>query len=247
MSATVPGGCLPADVVLEFTAELSRALWHGGDGWSAARWLHDQPAAGPRRDELTHLVDGLAGLSPLERGDFAIAVNDDQVRSKLWLIDELSRHCDLGRASLLVLGGWYGILPLLANWRLAEPPARMLCIDVDPAVGEIGARVIGSLYPNVHYRDGDLTRLDYRELEALPNGIVINTSCEHIADRHWWSRVPRGQLAVLQSNDFTCCPEHVSCVRSVDELVRKKPMTSVLFAGELQLAEMHRYMLIGHR
>jgi hypothetical protein len=238
---------VPADFVLDFCDELSRLLWQGGDGRPAATWLDRRLAGDGRRAELARLARDVSDLTPLERGDFAIALNGVQVRSKLWLIDELARRCDLSTASLVVLGAWYGILPLLANWRLERPPPRMLCIDVDPAVCQIGARVIGSLYPNIEYRCGDLTQLDHDALAALPDPVVINTSCEHVADVGWWSRVRAGQLAALQSNNFSSCPEHVNCVDSIGAFERQMPMASVLLADVLQLGEMDRYMLIGRR
>ena len=54
------------------------------------------------------------------RREFAISVHPVQVGSKLWLIDELGRHCDFSASSLVMLGAWYGILPLIINWRLAN-------------------------------------------------------------------------------------------------------------------------------
>jgi hypothetical protein len=227
---------LPAAVVSDFTERLSRELWGGGRIDVAAL------AAGGELEAFARDVDGLGRL---ERGDLAIALHPVQVRSKLWLLDELKRHCDLGRSTLVVLGAWYGILPLLAEWTLASPPRRSVCVDIDPAVCAIGERLVGARHPAVEYRSADLRTFRADDLEAP---VIVNTSCEHVADlEEWWARVPRGQLVVLQSNDFTACPEHVNCVADVEELARQAPMAERRFAGTLPLGDLRRFMLIGVR
>jgi hypothetical protein len=202
-----------------------------------------------RRHEAERFVAAVEALSGPARRDFGIALHPVQVRSKLWLIDELVRASDPAAASLVVLGGWYGVLPLIVNWRLPAPPARMVCIDIDTAACDVGARTIGSLYPNIEYRCGDLTELDGADLAEWPSPIVINTSCEHVPDlTGWWSRVPPGQLVVLQSNNYRGCPDHVNTVQSVAELKRQAPMSAVLFEGVLQAAhDLDRFMVIGRR
>ena len=235
---------LPRSFVERFTADLSRRLLEAAGPGIELGFDHV-----PRRDELNRLVDGVEQLPLPARRDFGIAVHPDQVRSKLWLIDELARHCILSTSTPVVLGAWYGILPVLINWRLARPPSLMLCIDVDPAVCEIGANVIASMYPNIEYRVADLTQLDYDELvSVLESPVIINTSCEHVAELdRWWTRLPADHLVVVQSNNFRTCPEHVNCVDRVGELQGQTPMETVLFEGVLHLPLMDRYMLIGRR
>ncbi len=40
---------------------------------------------------------------------------------------------------------------LLMNWRLAMPPRNVVCMDLDDAAREVGARVIGTLHANVEH------------------------------------------------------------------------------------------------
>ncbi len=202
-----------------------------------------------RRREVEQLVRDVDELKGAARHDFAIAMHPVQVRSKLWLIDELAHRRELATSLLIVLGGWYGVLPLLMNWRLATPPRQMVCIDVNDAVCEIGARLIGSLYANIEHRCADLTELDYTELAERPGTVVINTSCEHVPGLvDWWGRVPAGQLVVLQSNNYQGCPDHVNCVYSLDEFKDQTPMSDLLFEGVLHVADdLDRFMLIGQR
>ena len=183
------------------------------------------------------------------RWDFAVAVHPVQVRSKLWLIDQMTKCCDLSSVSLLVLGGWYGILPLLVNWRLPVPPSQMVSIDIDATACEAGQRIVGSLYSNVEYRCADAMDLDYTNLALERPPVIVNSVCEHLLDvSGWWARIPLGQLAVLQSNNWRVCPDHVSAVDSIDEFKRQLPLSEILFEGTLHLPSwFDRYMLIGRR
>src|SRR4051812_37051248 len=93
--------------------------------------------------ELRRLVDMLGVLSDEERSGLDEAIDEIQIASKLWLVDELTKVADVGSRQMVVLGAWYGILPLLLNWRLPKPPAHMLCVDIDPAAVHAGERLIG--------------------------------------------------------------------------------------------------------
>ncbi|MXM64272.1 hypothetical protein GR925_12650 [Streptomyces sp. HUCO-GS316] len=198
--------------------------------------------------ELNGLIEQLDTLTPTQQRLFAAAVDEVQIRSKLWLIDQLFSRHDIGSATLVVLGAWYGILPLLFNWRLAQPPARMVCIDISADACELGRQVIGQLYPNIEYQVADAMDLDYASLARDPSSVLINTICEHLPEADtWWSRVPVGQLAVLQSNNYDRCPDHVNCVKDLDEMKAQIPLSEMLYEGVLRLPIFDRFMLIGYR
>ena len=56
--------------------------------------------------------------------------------------------------------------------------------------------------------------LDY---SASGADLVINTSCEHIADLPaWLSLLPRGTQVLLQSNDYFSEPTHINCVPTLE-------------------------------
>ena len=198
-------------------------------------------------EKLVHNIDLV--IADDARWDFAVAVHPVQVQSKLWLIDQLAKWCDLSSVSLVVLGGWYGILSLLLNWRLPVPPAQMVSIDIDAAACEAGERIVGSLFSNVEYQCADAMDLNYSSLGLRTPPVVINTVCEHLQDVHgWWDRIPPGQLVALQSNNWRVCPDHVSAVDSIDEFKQQLPLTDTYFEGTLHLPSwFDRYMLIGRR
>ena len=94
-------------------------------------------------------------------------------------------------------------------------------------------------------RTADMLELDYG---AQPFDLVINTSAEHLREfDRWYSRVPAGQLAVVQSNDYFACAEHVNCVADLAALRAQVPMREVLFAGEQAMRRYVRFMLIGRK
>jgi SAM-dependent methyltransferase len=242
---------LSADQVEQLTTAMWRHTQEGADGRLAdvadirgVMETADTDQAG----QLKALLGQVDALGPDTRRQFTAAVDEVQVRSKLWLIDELTRLRDLDGATLIVLGAWYGILPLLVNWRLDRPPARMVCIDVSADACALGRHVIGSLYANIEYRVADAMDLDYQAWARDASLVVVNTICEHLSDAAgWWTRIPAGQLAVLQSNNYDRCRDHVNCVQSLQEMKAQTPFSRLLFEGVLPLPIFDRYMLIGHR
>jgi hypothetical protein len=238
--STIPG--VPPDVLLRFGIGLCPRE-DDGDPMPPAEVLarFDEPR---RQAELQRLLTRIDALPPDARGRMVEAFDKTQVSSKLWLIDALDGLFDLAQVELLVLGGWYGVLPLLCNLRLERPPTAMVCVDLGPTACTVGADVIGALYPNVHYHCADVMTYDYR----APGTVVVNTICEHLPDvAGWWRRLPSGQPVALQSNDYFCCPDHVNCVRSLEEMKAQTPLAEILFEGVLPLPLFHRFMLIGIR
>jgi len=244
---------IPAQLASDLGEAIALHLWdHSGPVARADTVVTQlarvaQTGRGGEVEEFVRRVDAV--VADDARRDFAIAVHPVQVRSKLWLIDELTNRCDLATSSLLVLGGWYGILPMLVNWRLATPPTQMVTIDTDAVVGNAGERVIGSMYPNVEYRCADAMTLDYGALGLRHPPVIVNTICEHLLDvAGWWNRLPSGQLVAVQSNNYEGCADHVSAVGSIDEFKRQLPFSELLFEGVLELPPwFDRYMLIGRR
>ncbi len=210
---------------------------------------HEPGSSGPEYSgELRRLVDKLGVLSDQERSGLDEAIDEIQIASKLWLVDELTKVADVRSRQMVVLGAWFGILPLLLNWRLPEPPAHMLCVDIDPVPVHGGQRLIGSLFDNIEYRVADAMTFDYATFHQHPQSIVVNTVSEHLPlFTTWWDGIPDGQLVVLQSNDYFICPDHVNAVHSLEEMKAQAPMSQVLFEGSLPLLQWHRFMLIGRR
>ncbi len=186
------------------------------------------------------------------------ALSKGQVRSKVWLRDklvELKVTAEL--KNILVLCGWAGGLSRILSEKI---PAQYVSVDIDPDCFEIAKRLnklleIQGEYKSVTQNIFDLNLSDPQFFNDLklrsqfyPIDLVINTSCEHIADfSSWYNSIPDGQLLVLQSNDFFDCKEHLNCSKDLDEFKASAPMKELLFAGELNLQKYNRFMLIGRK
>jgi hypothetical protein len=167
--------------------------------------------------------------------------------SKRWLAESLARcgATDLGRVA--ILGGWFGALAavLLHDRRFAIQ--SIVSVDIDPACEAI-ARSLNATHVETgrfDARTADMREVDYAR-EAFD--LLVNTSCEHVDGfARWYERIPRGQLLVLQSNDYVACAEHVNCVADLDAFREQTPMRSVLFEGARRMKRYTRFMRIGRK
>lgn len=66
-------------------------------------------------DFVSELRVDLTDLNGSERSKLAAATTDIQLTSKLWLLEELFKQVPMGGLTILVLGGWCGVLPWLAR------------------------------------------------------------------------------------------------------------------------------------
>ena len=197
--------------------------------------------------------DVLATLARHDEPALAEALNKNQMASKMWLADALFDTVGRDLGNVLVLGGWFGVLPavLLHDPRFAI--ARVLSLDIDSRCAEVALALNAT-----HVRAGkfaavtaDMLDYDYAGAGSAFAGspdLVINTSCEHLeAFGRWYDRIPQGQLLVLQSNDYYACDEHVNCVPDLATFQAQAPMREALFAGEHKLRRYVRFMLIGRK
>ena len=175
----------------------------------------------------------------------ATSVNEDQVESKLWLLEQLGR-VDLSQHRIVILGAWYGLLAMMMDRLLARPPAETCCVDIDPGTCELAREVLSILSSPPDVICADMLAMDYAELSAGRPTIFINTSCEHLANfAGWRDQVPTGAHLVLQSNNHLGCLEHVNCVPDIDAFERQARLSHVTFRGSLPLRRFTRFMLIG--
>jgi len=196
------------------------------------------------------VADIAAAVSRHREPDLGHALNPNQIASKRWLADALAATTDGRFGTITVLGGWFGVLPavLLDDRRLAI--GRVVSVDLDPRCAEVACALNAT-----HVRAGrfeaitaDMHAIAYpppAAREAAPD-LVVNTSCEHVADfGGWFAKLPRGQLVALQSNDYYAIAEHVNCVPDLAAFRAQAPLAEVLYAGEKPRRRYRRFMLIG--
>lgn len=181
--------------------------------------------------------------------DLWIAFNHKQIGSKRWLVDALADVLPQPQGPVWVLGAWYGVLGalLLADERLAI--SSVVSVDLDGTCADVAERLNRRHLATGRFRTltADMTTLDFAAQTPAP-GLVINTSCEHLADvPGWLSTLPHGLPLLLQSNDYVREPDHRSCVASLEAFQAQAGLSETLFAGALPTKNYTRFMLIGRR
>ena len=218
--------------------------------------------------------DILATLTLHQAPGIGVALNKNQMASKLWLADSLFATLGARLGQVLILGGWIGALGAVLLHDRRFDITRVVSVDIDPRCAPIAESLNATHVRAGRFaaRTADMVELDYRESDGLyaeRDGVgsatgntanhggattgeradlVVNTSCEHLsAFERWYARIPGGQLLVLQSNDYFACGEHVNCVVDLAAFRTQAPLRQVLFAGERRMRRYTRFMLIGRK
>ncbi len=94
-----------------------------------------------------------------------------------------------------------------------------------------------------------LTRDMYTTGDAMsefgPSSLVINTSYEHIPDvAQWLATLRRGQLVVLQSNNYRAVPEHISSVDSAEEFAEKARLSQSFFCADVMVTLFYQFRTV---
>lgn len=174
--------------------------------------------------------------------EFRDMFSEGQLRSKLWLSEELAKHIDLTQKSIAIAGSWFASLAFI----LLEDPKykdlKITCIDIDKRCQDF----LEYLPNEVERKSISGITKDMYEYSYIED-VVINTSCEHIPNLSaWLNKVPPGSLVVLQSNNFSAIKDHVNCVNSLDEFKAQAAdhISELCYAGEINLGVYTRYMII---
>ena len=198
------------------------------------------------------IADLRTTVSLFPEPDLGVALNRNQVTSKLWLADCLHQSAGASFAAVTILGGWFGVLGaiLLSDRRLSI--GQVISVDLDPRCARVAQSLNATQVRAGRFvaRTADMRSLDYASTPQTPGvpDLLINTSCEHIVGfEQWYARVPSGQLLVLQSNDYYAIADHVNCVPDLDAFRVQAPMREELFAGVQPHKRYRRFMLIGRK
>lgn len=165
-----------------------------------------------------------------------------QLKSKEWLIDQLSCYIDKP-ASIDIHGGWVGTLASML-FQSSIPVKNIRSIDIDSSCESVAVSM------NKLEEIAGRFRAITADMCAIRSDadIVINTSCEHITqDQYdfWLSGMPYNTLLVLQSNDYKI-PEHVRTATDLDQFGAQCGLSRIQWAGELKLPLYKRFMIIGY-
>jgi len=198
------------------------------------------------------------------------AMSRSQMKSKIWLIDELAKIKDtlpLGAFyNILILAGWFGQLRSIYDKKLTYRKMRFLDIDREACqtsdyifnlsdlenykVKAVCADVNQlNLHKNGYEWDVENFKENTKYTEKYLPDLIINTSAEHMTEE-WFHQIrfkemESNPVVAIQSNNMFDGEGHINCVYSADHMKKKFPMKEVLYEGELQLKGYKRVMIIG--
>ena len=190
------------------------------------------------------LIEGLARVvAQYPDADLGTAFNHKQVGSKIWARDKLFESLGGKFRHMAVLGGWYGVLSAMFFDDRRFEIGMIESIDIDPHVASVAETLNAGQGARFRAVTRDMYGLDYGTLGA---DLVINTSCEHIADLPAWLKLlPPGTQVLLQSNDYFAEPTHINCVPSLEAFLDQTSLNHVAFSGSLTMKKYTRFMVIG--
>jgi hypothetical protein len=163
-----------------------------------------------------------------------------QLKSKQWLIDNLSEYATMP-TTIDIHGGWVGVLASML-FQSKIPCLHIRSVDIDPTCEPIATEM--NKLEEIQGRFRAVTS-DMCSIRSDAD-IIINTSCEHLTQDqydYWLTGVPHNSLIVLQSNNYNI-PEHVRTAETLDQFIDQSKLT-VWSAGELDLPLYKRFMVIG--
>jgi hypothetical protein len=172
------------------------------------------------------------------------AFNHKQVASKMWARDQLFATLGGRFERIWIMGGWYGVLAAMIFDDQRFSAGEIASFDIDPGVAAVALTLNAKAGSRFKAITADMFAVDYSE----PPDLVINTSCEHVADLGaWLDRLTRGTAVLLQSNNYFAEPEHINCMASLAAFEKAASLSTLLYSGELVLRKYTRFMLVGRR
>jgi hypothetical protein len=168
-----------------------------------------------------------------------------QIKSKIWLIENLIPFIKNKNNKIVIHGGWNGVLASLL-FQTNIDIEKIISIDIDQSCENIARKInqieeISNKFQSITH---DMATYKY---EFIPD-IIINTSCEHITQETydlWLKQIPDNSLIVLQSNNYNI-DEHIRCASSIKEFEEQSNIIK-LHSGILNLPKYDRFMLIGKK
>jgi len=182
----------------------------------------------------------------------ADSMNESQLVSKLWLVEELS-NLNVKPVNISLLAGWFAqyIVPLLYD--NIESIEWIENFEMDRDIKRVAYKF------NTRYKKEDKYKVSIRNvmfgnlisLSSPTFDTVINCSCEHMYPMSKFKKlkntgVDDNALYILQSSNDTQYDDHINCVDDADELADQANLVDILYVGEKLLPNgMTRFMVIG--
>ena len=215
------------------------------------------------------------GRNDYDMNALADAFSRGQVRSKIWLVEELKKVQN-NFEMIHIHAGWFGQSRLYFD-KAGIDYDKIRILETDHIAAQVSDYVFNiDQIEGYRVKSGEarlpmindaeevkemnwVTRTgfeykiknykkDTEYLEKTNPDLIINTSAEHF-NSSWYHkfciRAECDPLYVIQSNNLFNIPEHYNCVHSIEHMLKKFPMERLEYAGELELPGYKRFMLIG--
>ena len=166
---------------------------------------------------------------------FLGSISNDMLASRVWMSRRL-RDTKIPIKSCLVLGSWYGILPLVLK-RLNKIP-NIYANDIDRNCIEISKKI----NPTIKHITGDCNRLKYKNIDC-----VINPSTNDIINKGWFESIPEDTLCLFHIGDGITR----GCPNNLNELKQMYPLKEILIEDILPSLDnegkYNRFLIIGRK
>ena len=175
------------------------------------------------------------------------SMNQSQLESKLWIIQELIK-LEIKPKRVAILAGWYAqyIVPLLYdNFESLEFVENY---EIDQDVKRLSYKFNKRLKEDKKYR----TLITNVMFDRIQSGMdtIINCACEHMYPmwkfRELNETFQKNPLYILQSSNDEQHEDHINCVNSEEELIDQARIKDVIYSGSKILSNKStRFMVIG--
>lgn len=178
------------------------------------------------------------------------AFSHGQLKSKMWLCEELEKHMP-NNAVVAILGGWYNLIGFMMLVRNYNKISSILNIDVDDSAIDVANKInngwmIGS-DAKINNIVADVNTCNYQGFS-----VVINCSPEHMVSNEWFNNIDQGTLVCFQSSDIDSTDDVwkiTSANKSLEDFVKKYPLSHYILKDTKEFVYgdwgYKRFMIIG--
>lgn len=189
------------------------------------------------------LTNKLMDIVKLGRQDILpVIFSKSQVFSKIWMAEILSKF-NVNFSNVLLIGGWlthHSLYLKDINYN------KLFSIDPDDTINPLIEIVNPSAYVENkainECFDANNNITFYNKI--LTPDLVINTSSEHM-DNEWFERLQPGTVVFIENNNASDEEDHINSSETFPDFLRKYPLSTVFYRGELSLQSYKRYALYG--
>lgn len=180
------------------------------------------------------------------------AFSHGQVKSKIWLCEELEKYLQ-DNTRIVVLGCWYNTTAFMLFTRNKYDYNKIDGIDFNPENVSIADKINDAwkIENKLDSYFADANNTFYQNYD-----VVICSSVEDIKENQWYHRIPNGHLVCLQSLNLTNKQikkysnwNILNPVKNLTEFKTKYPLQKILYEGSKKFdyddLKYTRHMLIG--